>query len=1516
MAEEVCRISPVVFKRNGIKVEEVRSKLFDDIKKAIDDTDTSWELWAFTKTDEFKRKYGDKVEFDEIGEVTFPSLIKALDLKDIYDDEKSIEEVSRDYGFNNTVFDNSTTAINQINLFNSKEKKHVAVLYKVEEGYKVKVLPKTGRNIQDAKEQSYNHALTGEIIRLLQEMGFSVDFISDPKFNGMFNPEEATLMNGLLNVISIAKGERGEEALPEEFAHLIIEGLINHPLVKRLLDSLDEEQVKTVLGDAFEAYSNEYNGDVLKLKKEAAGQMLAQFILKKGTIHEDVMRPKASLLFRIWNWVKELFKKITNRHLDNARHNAEEAVAGIYNIVSSRDVVELIEKPSILRGSKLYSLEGKYDSLEKIAVEGETTVAKRLQWERGKPNNTKNIQETMSTLGTLQDLNDTEEHEIKAYESIYVFLDDAARQFNVVTGKMLEAKKDENNGWSGDIHLINKAAGIAREIDTLVMGYQGIIDAISNFDALDDAALAKMLNTTQISEKGLRELAQKAKGCGDTLRALTQWRHGTSRQILLWASRTVYKDDRVRGIGSKRNEVMSLEQIIEHAERDINVIDRWFSAMSDADDAYLTMFDGIVKNQQYERDMELIQINAEIAALDERLRKQGFSSDFIFERDKDNVPTGRLLSEYDWDAYNEEYKAHAEFLQKKQKEEGLSPKEYTKEMKRWKNGVDKKTGLYRLITVYVDPEAEKYHQEGHSEKEVEEKFNGAIKERVPNPKLFKGKANTINNLAPAQREYYDAMLNLKRRMMTRIPHRGQHLYNAIYISKDFVEGIVDNSTGNPVGATIDYMKRKFVRRPDDIGFGLDENFSETIKGILMDEKDSEKAANSIIVALENALDEDIRAIIPLKDIQKIIDKQDRLFNSKEINARDALKNKLEGIMDKIASENFYIVQTDFADHTIQKLPIYYSRPLRDMKMLSTDFSGAMVAYCAMAVNYEKMNEVVDILEVGRSYTKERAIRETSGNRSLMSKHTALGKVYKSVVEMAGNGTNTANRLDDYIDSVVYEERKNNEGSVDVLGVNIDIAKTLDTIKDYTGLLGLGFNIFSTLSNVTVGKLQQWIEAYGGEYFTVKNYAKACTQYAELMPGCLAEIASPVKKNKLSLLIQMFDPMGDYYEDLRNPNYNKSAVSRILGSGVLAYIGMNAGEHMLHCQTMLAILNNIQLIDMSSENKTKISLYDALEVVEENGITRLKLKDNLAFERELIDQRKNPTANKNYGKPLKDENGKIKTELVRISDTTEARNLARDSKNTEKDNPNVKAYNEFTRFIIKKKRIIRKVNDTLNGAFSANDKGAIHRKALGRLALQFRQWMPAHYARRFARAHYDNDLEQWKEGYYVTVVKTLNQMRKELRKSGFAALSMYKNLSEHEQANLRRANAEIAEFLILMVLIRIGGRVKDRDRSWLDKMGLYQLRRAYLEVGASMPLNGGFFSNIITILQSPAAAIDTFEKFSKVLQFWNIMDEIETGRYEGWSELERDIFEFFPALPQLYKSYYFDESMFTILERGY
>ena len=72
---------------------------------------------------------------------------------------------------------------------------------------------------------------------------------------------------------------------------------------------------------------------------------------------------------------------------------------------------------------------------------------------------------------------------------------------------------------------------------------------------------------------------------------------------------------------------------------------------------------------------------------------------------------------------------------------------------------------------------------------------------------------------------------------------------------------------------------------------------------------------------------------------------------------------------------------------------------------------------------------------------------------------------------------------------------------------------------------------------------------------------------------------------------------------------------------------------------------------------------------------------------------------------------------------------------------------------------------------------------------------------------------------------------------------------------------------------------------------------------------------MTILQSPMAAVKTFNNLGDLIQFNNLGHEITTGRYKGWSEYYRDFIETVPLYNQFRRI--FDLStenyMFKILD---
>ena len=80
---------------------------------------------------------------------------------------------------------------------------------------------------------------------------------------------------GLKEAIHIAKSLEGQEALPEEISHLLVEGFQDNIFMKRLMNAIDEKTAIDILGDMYERYYNIYDGDAELIKKEAVGRLVA-----------------------------------------------------------------------------------------------------------------------------------------------------------------------------------------------------------------------------------------------------------------------------------------------------------------------------------------------------------------------------------------------------------------------------------------------------------------------------------------------------------------------------------------------------------------------------------------------------------------------------------------------------------------------------------------------------------------------------------------------------------------------------------------------------------------------------------------------------------------------------------------------------------------------------------------------------------------------------------------------------------------------------------------------------------------------------------------------------------------------------------------------------------------------------------------------------------------------------------------------------------------------------------------
>lgn len=529
---------------------------------------------------------------------------------------------------------------------------------------------------------------------------------------------------------------------------------------------------------------------------------------------------------------------------------------------------------------------------------------------------------------------------------------------------------------------------------------------------------------------------------------------------------------------------------------------------------------------------------------------------------------------------------------------------------------------------------------------------------------------------------------------------------------------------------------------------------------------------------------------------------------------------------------------DFEGNTVQMLPIYYTDPkkMEDKNSLSTDIVTTFTAYAAMANDFNEMNKVIDILELGRDSLRERQVEQTEGGKTLLEKFKSAGRTVENKLTKSGDQTKFMQRLNDFFDMQIYGRYMKDEGTFG--NTKIDKAKSANLINRITSIQNLAINVLSGISNPLLGTVMMHIESIASEYFNVKNTIIADKNYSKHLPEFLSEIGNRVKTSKLALWGELFNTMQEYEQGVREINFDrKTWFSRMFGTSSLFFMN-NAGEHWMQNRTSLALADAYK---MKSPTGEIVSLWDAMEVVSIN--------------------------NKSEGAKLQVKNGYTKEDGSIFT----------------------------TKDIIDFSRRSAAINQRMHGIYNKADRSAFQKLAIGRMAIMFRKWVKPNLNRRFHSVRYNYDIKDWTEGYYITMIRFSSKLIKDIRKSQFDIASNWNELNKTEKANIRRALTEVSHFVMISAVIGLlDWDEDDKNRPWLSRMVEYQLRRLRTELGVLMP-GPQMLNESLKLVQSPFAAIPTAQSIIDLLELMNptnyelIVGEkaiIESGNFKGYSKAQK------------------------------
>lgn len=417
------------------------------------------------------------------------------------------------------------------------------------------------------------------------------------------------------------------------------------------------------------------------------------------------------------------------------------------------DTIKSLNKKYNLDFNEVVLVGNNIRSLSQAASEAAVTLQrqlKKMKAEQGVTPETTRLEQSLHTL--MKEINSN-----RYYIGILGFLSEASTQIQKMENILQNTPQSGSN--------LERASAMAKslmQVKSITDGYKNILTSLSNIDNI-------------ISDERLSDTDKQV--IKDQATKLVEFfgKHDkTLRELRLNTMTTIATEY----LGDKLSNGMAVVNIVEMAEKDSTIYDYLYSIGRVSNPLIATM-GNIIRDAQSSRDAKMNAISLRIRRAENKLRKAGIKSDFMYE------PNGYIISDIDWTAYN---KARAKFRKglKGQGNRGLSIAEA---MKNW--------------------------EEANTEDRIVDYVSGRT-EKVPNATYRKA----FPKLTTEQQEYYNTMMQIKGELGTLLPNYAQRHYIPPQVRRSFIDAIQAAIKGGSLQDLIKAIRTKFkdlttIREDDD-----------------------------------------------------------------------------------------------------------------------------------------------------------------------------------------------------------------------------------------------------------------------------------------------------------------------------------------------------------------------------------------------------------------------------------------------------------------------------------------------------------------------------------------------------------------------------------------------------------------------------------------------------------------------------------------------------------------------------
>lgn len=417
------------------------------------------------------------------------------------------------------------------------------------------------------------------------------------------------------------------------------------------------------------------------------------------------------------------------------------------------DTIKSLNKKYNLDFNEVVLVGNNIRSLSQAASEAAVTLQrqlKKMKAEQGITPETTRLEQSLHTL--MKEINSN-----RYYIGILGFLNEASTQIQKMENILQNTPQSGSN--------LERASAMAKslmQVKSITDGYKNILTSLSNID--------NIISDERLSDTDKQVIKDQA----TKLVEFFDKHDKTLKELRLNTMTTIATEY----LGDKLSNGMAVVNIVEMAEKDSTIYDYLYSIGRVSNPLIATM-GNIIRDAQSSRDAKMNAISLRIRRAENKLRKAGIKSDFMYE------PNGYIISDIDWTAYN---KARAKFREglKGQGNRGLSIDEA---MKNW--------------------------EDANTEDRIVD-FDSGRTEKVPNATYRKA----FPQLTKEQKEYYITMMQIKGELGTLLPNYAQRQFIPPQVRRSFIDAIQAAIKGGSLQGLIKAIRTKFkdlttIREDDD-----------------------------------------------------------------------------------------------------------------------------------------------------------------------------------------------------------------------------------------------------------------------------------------------------------------------------------------------------------------------------------------------------------------------------------------------------------------------------------------------------------------------------------------------------------------------------------------------------------------------------------------------------------------------------------------------------------------------------